>query len=424
MSSDTPPVVTTRFVRGLVHVSIVLVVAVVFLLQPLPAVNRRWCPETIHVGRRLNYLLNFDSPVYLDIAEKPSRLFLDHGEWRSRRARPLYMLAAWALTGAFRDVPGLRRMNPHPSYPAFIVLNLTILVLSLSLFTAIVGTSRRAWVLGTLLGILLFSNDVAKVFVWTPHQQLFNIFEPLACAWLVRHTAERPTLSLQRLTCYGLAAGVLLLAYGSFVLLLAALLMGLFARWRRGESGRHLLAGGGLASLAFGLPVLAWILLVRHETGGFYVGETAEYRDFVWMVYAWRAGGARRLARVFVVFSADFLRTFGTEWVIPTFVVGAAVIPRVTAWEATREVVRRRWPTLVACFTSFALNLLFFWLMGNYAPRLSFNILPPLLAAAAVVVAGVTEERTNKVWLSLLATVALFVGLAHFHVIAKLGPWC
>jgi len=39
-------------------------------------------------------------------------------------------------------------------------------------------------------------------------------------------------------------------------------------------------------------------------------------------------------------------------------------------------------------------------------------------------VAGVTEERTNKVWLSLLATVALFVGLAHFHVIAKLGPWC
>src|SRR5207247_4972648 len=132
-----------------------------------------------------NYLLNFDSPVYLDIAEKPSRLFLDHGEWRSRRARPLYMLAAWALTGAFRDVPGLRRMNPHPSYPAFIVLNLTILVLSLSLFTAIVGTSRRAWVLGTFLGILLFSNDVAKVFRSEEHTSELQSRVDLVCRLLL-----------------------------------------------------------------------------------------------------------------------------------------------------------------------------------------------------------------------------------------------
>src|SRR6185369_4299611 len=93
----------TRAFRTSVHVVVVGLVALLFLHQPLPSVNRPWCSETVNVGRHLHYLLNFDSPVYLDIAEEPARLFLPHGESRSRQARPLYMLAARVLERPLRD---------------------------------------------------------------------------------------------------------------------------------------------------------------------------------------------------------------------------------------------------------------------------------------------------------------------------------
>jgi len=414
----------TRAVRTAVHVVVVGLVALLFLLQPLPAVNRPWCPETVHVGRHLHYLLNFDSPVYLDIAEEPARLFLPHGESRSRQARPLYMLAARVLERPLRDAPGLRDMNMHPAYPAFAVVNLAILFASLTLFTSIVGDSSRAWIVGTAIGILLFSNDVAKVFTWTPHQQLFNILEPLACAAVARHVAVRERLRSTRVAAYGLGLGVLLLAYGSFALLLPALVAGLVVRWWRGEPRGRLVGAAVLASVTFALPMLAWVGFAYHRTGGFYVGETNEYRDFVWMLFALRKGGVAHLGGVSRAFAQVFLRTFEVELLIPLFALGAGIALTVAAGETTRQVVRERSATLFACATAFALNLLFFGLMGNYAPRLSFNVLPPVLAAVAVVVAGVVERQPVHAWRRTLVVITMVVGVAHAYTVVKVGPWC
>lgn len=414
----------TRAIRSAVHLAVICLVALLFLLQPLPPVNRLWCPETVHVGRHLHYLLNFDSPVYLDIAEEPARLFLPGGEARSRQARPLYMLAARLLERPLRDVPGLRSMNMHPAYPAFAVVNLAILFASLTLFAAIVGDSWRAWAVGTVIGILLFANDVAKVFVWTPHQQLFNILQPLACVAVTGHVAARPHPSWTRVAAYAFALGVLLLAYGSFALLLPAFVIGLVIRWRYGDAPRRLVAAGVMASIAFAVPVLVWVGFAYHRTGGFYVGETNEYRDFVWIWFAWHHGGVGRVAEVSRDFARVFLGTFGVEFVIPLFALGAASVLAGTSATTARDVLGERSLALGACAAAFGLNVVFFGLMGNYAARLSFNVLPPILAAVAVVVAGVMERQPVRAWRGTLAAIALVVAVAFAYTVAKPGPWC
>jgi hypothetical protein len=384
--------------------------------------------ETLRVGRWLYYRLDFDSPVFLDIAYEPAFLFIDHGEWHTRQARPLYPLLAAGLTPLASHVPGLRDMNMHPAYPAFVVINLATLVAALGLFTSLVGSSPRAWALGTLLGLLLFSNDVAKVYTWTPHQQLFNILEPLACACLVRHVACRPSLSAGRLAVYGLATGILVLAYGSFSLLLPAMLLGIAARAWNGEPVARLAAGGVLAVAGFSVPTLSWIAFMRGRTGGFYVGEVGACRDFVWMLDAWRRGGAPAFARRFADNSAVFFGTFTHERIIPLFVGATGVALCTTAWARTHVAVRDRRATLLACLVASGLNFFFFWLIGNpcfgYGPRLTFTVLPPLLAATSAVLAGVLAEAGPTTWRAVFLLLAAFVTLAHGWVVSRVGPVC
>lgn len=415
--------------RRTVHAAIVGVVAFLFLLPPIPVVNKPFCTyERVPIGHALTYRLDVDSPVFLDIAYEPAYLFIDHGEWRSRQARPLYPLAACALTPIFSGTPGLRRMSGHPSYPAYVVLNLATLIAVLGVFTALVGNTARAWTLGTLVGVLLFSNDVAKVFVWTPHTQLFNLGESLGCAWLIREMAARPILSWRRLAACGVVGGLLLLAYGSFILFLASMLIGLAARgWTARAPGR-MLVEAGIACLAFVLPLVAWALFAHHHTGSFHIGEAAECRDFVWILDAWQRGGATRLGQAFGTFTANFFDTLGRELVIPFFAVGTVLVLRATSWERTRTVLRHRRATVLACVVACGLNLVFFWLMGNaracYAARLTFNVLPPLLALAAVALAGVLEEQRERTWYLSLAAIGAFVVAAHLYVLVKPGPWC
>ena len=416
-------------VRPLVHACLAGIVALLFLLRPIPPPSRPWCTfETLRVGRWLYYRLDFDSPVFLDIAYEPAFLFIDHGEWRIRQARPLYPLLASALTPVASRIPGLRDMNIHPAYPAFVVLNLATLAAALWVFTSLVGSSPRAWVLGTLLGVLLFSNDVAKVYTWTPHQQLFNILEPLVCAWLLRHVACRPTISAARVGVYGIAAGTALLAYGSFSLLLPAILIGLAARAWNGEPVGRLAAAGVLGVVGFVLPLSSWVVFMHRRAGGFFLHEVGACRDFVWMVDAWRRAGAPGFARAFATNSANFFGTFTHERIIPFFVGATAATLSSTAWRRTRVAVRDRRATLLACLVAAALNFFFFWFIGNpcfcYGPRLTFTVLPALLAGAATVLAAVLESASVTTWRAGFLLVTAFVAIAHGYVVIQVGPSC
>ena len=404
------------------HALIVFTVTFTFLLQPLPPGRRPWCSETIEVGHGLHYLLNVDSHAFLQLAENPRRLFENGG--LSRQSRPVYIAAAWLLGPVVRDVPGLRAMNERRSYPGCIVLNFLTLIASLALFTKIVARSERGWVVATLVGVLLLANDVVKVFFWTAHQQLCNVLEPLLVAGLLLHVSQLRRLSFVRLVAHGLAGGMLMLAYGSFVLLWPALLAGLVVRARHGEPWPHATVGGALASLTFWLPTLAWHSYIRHTTGDFYLGETAEYRDFVWMLDAWRSGGVMQVSEVLREFTGMFLSTFSQEAIIPLFVAVTVIALRLTAWDTTQVVLRQQRPVVLACLVSAVLNFIFFWLLGNYAPRLTFSTLPALLAAAATLVAGVLDRQPKLTSYAITLLIAVAVVAAQIYVIMKPGPWC
>jgi len=417
------PARTTAAIRCLGQVVVVGLIAVAFLFQPMP-MPRQWGPETVHVSPHLGFALNFDSPAFLELADDPSRMFADKPEWRGRQSRPLYVLLTWALARPFQHTPGLRAMYPHRAYPGSIVLNLAVLLLSLNIFVQIVAPSPHNAVFATMAGVLLFANDCAKVFVWTPHQQLFNILEPLVCVLLVVRTAERAMFSIARAATYGLGTGVLMLAYGSFALLVPAVCAGALLRWHRGRepSGARVVAMCAAAALACALAPIAWVGFVTHVTGGFHGSETAEYRQFVWMADVWHRGGASRLGLVLMNFTARYARALARGLLVPAFAAGGLILLRLAAWERTVIVARARAVTLVACAVSLVLNLVFFWLLGFYEPRLTVAVTPPLLVGVATLAAGVVEPEPAYRRRVILLVFAAAVVAAQRRVVMNAGP--
>jgi hypothetical protein len=86
--------------------------------------------------------------------------------------------------------------------------------------------------------------------------------------------------------------------------------------------------------------------------------------------------------------------------------------------------MRARATTLVACAASCVLNLVFYWLLGLYAPRFTIAVLPPILVAVAVVGAGVLETETASTRRIVTAVLASSIALALAWVTFKPGPWC
>lgn len=357
---------------------------------PMPAGYREDLATSLRLSGtpRLHVTINCDSWEFLRLAQQPSRL-LERGSLY--QSRPGYAVIGFGMAVPFRLLGLDHRLESGrspdfaPEYAGYILFNGILLLATLYLFVVLCGRSSL-FALALPL-VLLSCNEVTKAFFWTPHMQIFNLFMPIASVainrWLL---TSRPEPSWRSLLGMSALLGVCLLVYGAFIVCMGSALVCLV--WgRRNASENRRVPGSALLKAAvcgvvFLLPILGWAAFVKWQAGDFYSHEIVAYRQFIWIIQALREGPAAfldQLTRFSGLFSTVVVKAAWLPLLATGLVMGVSAARRVPA--VAEEKVRH---TTAAVLFYEWVAVPFYALMGFYATRLAWALVPPLLLILTV----------------------------------------
>jgi hypothetical protein len=384
---------TSRY-RLLVYLLMTVTVPHLFLFSPRPSdelANATFCGHNVHVTRQLAFGFSCDSFEFLRLADSPSLLLEFHNV---RQSRPVGIVLAAALSRVTGPLQKWLNWYPyafrHDAFLAYLLLSFAVVFLSLVFFDWITVQSRSQvppCALCLAVGSMLVVNDVVKVFIWTPHVQIFNILVPLFCIAVCMAIIERPQRTLRQVFGVSLGLGVLALAYFSFAIVVPAGVIAFFVGERlaaRQVSVRYFLSRLAMLVLGFCCPIVLWGLFVYWKTGRVpYSHEVTQYRQFVWMVDAMR-DGAGVLVRRLASFVSTYAQSLRRVALVPVLILLALVLARFFSWKGRGDpFISSSWNSLmIASGITAVAVLLFFGLLGFYADRLTWSIVPPSLVAA------------------------------------------
>jgi hypothetical protein len=369
--------------RGAVALLVCLVLGlnVLMLAQPPLATDRDYCMSETRIGKGFRHIIDCDSFLFLILAKTPSEVLTEG----IRHSRPLAFVLPHLIAQPLYLVPRLEKYGPYrpraPEFVAFLIVNLVLLTLTVLAFAWVLNGGPSLSSSPELLfgAVLLGVNDITKIYFWAPHTQIYNLFVPALSMYLVYRAAQRgePMRALPA-AALGLALGIGLLAYGSFLIPVSCLAGVQLFMYRRP------LPAFLIAVLPL-LPYLLWVRLVTHLTGYFHFAETVQFRQFVWMLDCAGLGAVACTPIVTANLSA-FFTTVAPVMLVPlTLLFGLWLAAGMAAGrpeDRPRRVMTK--PAALAIGTTFAVTLVFLALMGFYRPRLAWMLFPPLALALAI----------------------------------------
>ena len=401
----------------------VVVTAALILLSPPPP-KSEICVMVRNSAGPLTVVMNCDSHLFVRLAREPGRFFTNEGN--VLQSRPLFLALGWAFALPLRALDRIlvwagadSAQRPDPFYFGYIALNALLLALLLAMFIRLLGSGSIAeWALVLPVAVLLI-NNVTKAFFWTPHLQILSMLTPLLAValsmWL--HTRSA-TLSLRRITFLGFAIGLAGLAYGAFLVVVAAGVVTLLLDGRRALSQRA--AKAFVLAASFASPIIAWVAFVTATYGSFYNHEVGLYRQFVWILDA-APRGIQPFASEVVQKLDEFGSTFpsavafpGALLVVALIVARLLRIPVVTP--DNRELVRA-----IAIYTAVAIP--FYWLMGFYETRLTWVLVPPMLLVLAAAMRKLDSRLAAQSRIIFRLTTASIALAYVIHTLSKYGPY-
>ena len=402
--------------KNLKYLAIILIANLSFLFSPPPneeALNKGY-HSYIPLNNYMGVTINGDSYIFIDCAIHPSALMQQNS---FRQARAFYVMAGAALGNSVYYLTTL--LHPtmdryleeknifqteytvsHPEertkyfffYTGYVILNIIILFFSLLLFERIIIALSGNWKNGSLLFamllLMLASNQETKFFFWTPHQQLLNILTPLLCLHTGILILTR-RINFRKLMLLSLAMGLLLLTYGNMLLLLPVFVCGYLYIEKKQQNRLRIacLLRAIIITIVFFLPMILWIIWLRSAGITFYNPELEEYREFVWITDALKNSNSS-VFRVILSHSYHYILTFGCLIIPLLFLLIAYLIYKRNA-DPSRS-IRNHLDDLMP-YTGrlllfvFVETFLFFWLVGYYADRLTFSLVPVLFCYTTLI---------------------------------------
>jgi 4-amino-4-deoxy-L-arabinose transferase-like glycosyltransferase len=409
--------------QGLLYVAIVLGTMGAFLLSP-PVEDKRaqeLCVEQRMLSNGLGYLFNCDSYEFVRLANDPNGIFVDPGKmWQSR---PAYIWLGAVAAVPFRILNHViervatsrlvgkdwYRSPINPYHAGYVLFNLGVLVAAGAVTVRILGNHPfRVEVL--LILTVLMVNGITKGFFWTPHLQILNVFIPVFAVAVSARIQSLPSIrQAVYLGFVALLSGLASLTYGAFVLVPLAAIVATFWSEERQAVVTHI-RRVVTALLLFVIPLLAWRLVVAAETGDFYMHEIVAYRQFVWMLDAASMGG-REIADALQMNLSRFARTLPTALTFP--VASLLLVKGAARWMGSPPFSRDERVLQRAVMAFYVPAMPFFALMGYYAPRLTWQLVPPLLIMLAIdlgrLLASAGAERKKVASRSLVVVSAAYV---------------
>jgi hypothetical protein len=240
--------------------------------------------------------MNCDSPEFLRLATDPKYLFELKND---RQARPAYIAAAWLVSRpllplaaiaekigfkAMRETPP-RFIRPladyFPAYAGYVLLDIFFIWLTARLFWSFFAEGEKKISAKVFLISLIFiANGIFFYYFWSPHVQVFNIFVPIFCFWAAWKAYRGGEFWRKNSYWLMFSAGLGLLAYTTFCLLLPAVMIGELLREKK--ITRQFLLRSFIYLCLIGLPLGAWYLAVILKNGSFYNHEAVCCSYGIW----------------------------------------------------------------------------------------------------------------------------------------------
>lgn len=425
-----------------IYIFIILIGNISFLFTPWqtkysPLIPCR--PNIIVIDRYIAMPINCDAPSFVGAAINPSYITKEN---YSRQSRPGYIFLG-VVTGYFvyyisypfhskiQSLVSKKIPEPDKSkaadkgvywfsfYSGFIFLNFVILLVSFFLFDKIVVMVSGIWknhqFLWYLLLFLLSANQLTKFFFWTAHTQLFNILAPLLCIYIGLYIKNH-TIAFLKYIVISILSGCLLLVYGNFLLLLPTILFSQFYMYYKQTSNQKmlLLMRSIILCVCFFLPLAIWAVFLNFKGVSLYSSEITKYRQFIWI-----ADTLKISTTSFINTLLDFTTTFITTLGAIIFPLVILVITKLYSYftkpvapdSTSREIEElKKYQKKLTGF-SMTTFIVFFWLLGFYADRLSFSLVPFLLYYTAV---ALNNQKKN---LLLTCCFTAIILVAHFLLI-------
>jgi hypothetical protein len=366
--------------------SLILGLGVMFLFQAAPPTNVNNCLFIHEMGSHMRHVLNCDAVEYLALARTPSMVLTKEHPYR--QSRPLSFVAPHIVALPFRLTTWLNDRGIYPPYgpefAAFALINLVVLVVTMRCFVRTLEMAQTGVPPGIevlLALVVLGANDVTKLYFWSSHAQIYNLFVPCLTVYaILRLLSSGRALGWREALCVGLALGVGLLMYGSFsVTLVCVCAIQLFV-YRR-------IVPTFIVGAAAVVVYAAWVVYVRLTAGFFYSYETEMYRQFVWLIDCYQAGRAVCVPRL-VDNTWAFIDRLAQMTMVPLALIALVRVARFF-WPGSREgsgapaVNRSVGPAVAGCVLVSGTLLL---LMGDaqYMPRLYWILIPPMLLVLSI----------------------------------------
>ena len=353
---------------------------VLMLAQPAMPTDKDYCMTDNPIGRGFRLLFTCDSYEFLVLAKEPARVVTTSGV---RQSRPLSFGLAYLIAQPIHFLPRITRTGPYrllrPEYISYLIINFALIVVAMVWFTSLLQADVNAPAGPELLFslVVLSVNDITKVFFWSPHTQVYNLFIPCLTMYVTFRLIRRgEPLRTAQAALLGLAFGAGILIYGAFLIpVLSAVAIQLFLY-------RRLVPAVLVGAVTF-VPYAAWVMFVRALTGSFYAHEVAKYRQYVWIADC----AADGIAACGPVVTKNF-------WTFFTMAAPVILVPLVLVFCSRVARYVRPGPEPVpqstlhalglAIAMTFGITLVFLAMMGFYVQRLNWLLLPPILLALAV----------------------------------------
>jgi len=423
---DAEPAASTpreRVRRVALLTLLILGLSVLALTQPAPPTDVNNCAFVNEMGQGMRHILNCDAVEYLALAHTPSMVLTPEHPYR--QSRPLSFMVPYVVA---RPLQVFSWLNDHGIYPpygpefaAFALINLVVLVVTMLCFITLMRMARTGIPPGIELLfalIVLGANDVTKIFFWSPHSQIYNLFVPCVTMYvIIRMLGAGRALSVRNAVLLGAAIGTGLLMYGSFsVLLICACATQLLAY--RKVVVPFLIGAAAVAIYA------AWVVYVRLTAGFFYSYETEMFRQFIWLIDCYKTGADAcvPLLQQNAWLTLDMLAKMT---MVPLALIVAV---RVARWVWTRDgnaaaPVNRHVGAAVAGSIVVAATLLLLMGRSYNMPRLFWVLIPPLLLVLVIELQQLRAALTVRGQRA-LAGIVFSAALVHLLIFAlRQGPY-
>lgn len=355
------------------------------------------CIQIIRIADSVQVQLNCDSRLLAKLYRDAEKYFTEFNNWKGRPVYFLYGVVAapvmepvavplWAMIGKFATSD--RSLSHYRKYfslhLAYYALNIGMVLFTVWLALNLLGLLRtgptRAGLLAAALSGAIASADLVAGTVWLAHTTIFNLLAPVACSFFVLMGFQARRTKPATILAWSVCAGLMVLVYPLFILLLPALFAGLVLGLLLnrspgiGQTPTNIASTGvylnaGLAATFMVLPVVGWTLIVKH---GFAtpVYMTAQYGQFVWLFDAFRDGTfVTAIVNNWSAFVAALRIHFSWfEVALPLAGIAALLL------FGDRSRLTRLDPVLAALLIGVFAILSFNFLQGYYAARLQISV--------------------------------------------------